>query len=230
MKKDLSVSTDASGLLKLGTKNPDPVCEANTELKLRAAWQRRSLAMDLAGLATFNSIEVWAQTLFTHLVREQPKGFSKISLQQILDCDRHLFTQISHQTMGKLTSGPNPTDPKPFDAALDRLKGSSEALSFLAPLPALKVHDPPAAVGQRPPKAPKNDAKGSGKNAKQGSYKASGSSSVQLPEGCVAHDDQGRPLCFGFQTGKCKFKGPPGKRCAAEYQGQVLALLLAQPC
>ena len=37
VKKDPTVSTDASGLLKLGAKQVDPACEANTELKLRAA-------------------------------------------------------------------------------------------------------------------------------------------------------------------------------------------------
>jgi len=30
----------------------------------------------------------------------------------------------------------------------------------------------------------------------------------------VTQDSENRPLCFAFQTGKCKFKGPPGKRCA----------------
>ena len=50
-------------------------CEANSELKLRAAWQRKNLAMDLAGLATFELTESWTQYLFTQLLKEQPKGF-----------------------------------------------------------------------------------------------------------------------------------------------------------
>ena len=51
-KKDPTISTDSSGMLKLGNKRSDIMCDAGTELKLRAAWQRRSLAMDLAGLGT----------------------------------------------------------------------------------------------------------------------------------------------------------------------------------
>lgn len=46
IKKDPTVSMDSSGNLKVGNKPNEPSCEANTELKLRAAWQRRSLAMD----------------------------------------------------------------------------------------------------------------------------------------------------------------------------------------
>ena len=55
IKKDTSISTDASGLLKLSSKQSEQHCEANTELKLKAAWHRRNLAMDLSGLATFES-------------------------------------------------------------------------------------------------------------------------------------------------------------------------------
>jgi hypothetical protein len=56
IKKDPTVSTDSSGMLKLGSKAAEPTCEANTELKLRSAWQRRNLAMDLAGLASFETL------------------------------------------------------------------------------------------------------------------------------------------------------------------------------
>ena len=55
--------------------------QANTELKLRSTWQRRNLAMDLAGLATFSVMEGWTQLLFSHLLREQPRGLDKVSLQ-----------------------------------------------------------------------------------------------------------------------------------------------------
>ena len=47
VKKDPTIATDSQGMLKLSTKSSDVVCEANSELKLRAAFQRRSLAMDL---------------------------------------------------------------------------------------------------------------------------------------------------------------------------------------
>ncbi|CAJ1409327.1 unnamed protein product, partial [Effrenium voratum] len=47
---------------------------ANTEIKLKSAWQRRSLAMDLANLASFQVIESWVQYLFLQLVKDQPRG------------------------------------------------------------------------------------------------------------------------------------------------------------
>ena len=39
-------------------------------LLVKSAWQRRSLAMDLANLASFQVIESWVQYLFLQLVRK----------------------------------------------------------------------------------------------------------------------------------------------------------------
>eukprot|EP00435_Cladocopium_sp_Y103_P010287 s5853_g2.t1 len=210
VRKDPTVSTDAAGLLKLGSKLTDPSCEANTEIKLRAAWQRRSLAMDLAGLASFEVMETWVQFLFQQLLRDQPRGFAKISLQQILDCDRQIFVQASHKTMGKLSSGP--LEDKPLDEVLEKLKDSSEILQYLAPLPATRGHEAPAQPSNpRGPKSPKVDKGGKGAGKGQ---PANPAPKPQLPEGCVTHDSDNKPLCFAFQNGRCKFKGPPGKRWA----------------
>eukprot|EP00435_Cladocopium_sp_Y103_P014134 s357_g3.t1 len=211
VKSDPTVSTDASGLLKLGTKQVDPSCEANTELKLRAAWQRRNLAMDLAGLATFDVVEQWVQFLFQQLLKDQPRGFAKISLQQILDCDKQLFILASHETMGKLSNAPD--EDKPLDTIIEKLRDSNKVLQYLTPLPAARHHEPPQQPANRPTKVQKVEkgTKGNGKGAQSGNQAPS---KVQLPEGCVSHDAENKPLCFAYQNGKCRFKGAPGKRCA----------------
>ncbi|CAJ1454030.1 unnamed protein product, partial [Effrenium voratum] len=106
-------------------------CEANTELKLRAAWQRRSLAMDLAEIASFTTVETWVQYLFAQLSKDQPRGFSKITLQQ------------------------DAGDPKPLDTAIDSLKSSTEVLQYLTPLPALRAPPTPVPGQERPAKMQK---------------------------------------------------------------------------
>ena len=209
IKKDLAVSTDSSGMLKLSTKASEPSCEANTEYKLRQAWQRRNLAMDLAGLASFDVTEGWTHMLYSHLLRDHPRGLSKVSLQQLLDCDRQMFTLASHRTMGNLRESADRT--RPLDEAINSLKDSSEIMQYLMPLPTVKSHEAPAASGQRPEKVQKTDK---GKGFSKGAPKTAPSPKLQLPEGCTSHDDDNKPLCFAFQSGKCKFKGPAGKRCA----------------
>ena len=214
IKKDTSISTDPSGLLKLSTKQGDQSCDAGSELKLRSAWQRRSLAMDLAGIASFETMETWVQFLFQQLLRDQPKGFAKISLQQLIDCDRNLFILASHLTMGKLTSPAG--EAKPLDEAVKKLKDSTEVLQYLAPLPSQRAHESPAQPATRPNKVQKVEKGGKGQG-KGPQGKGSGPSKLQLPEGCTTHDSENRRLCFAFQNGRCKFKGPPGKRCARGY-------------
>lgn len=88
-------------------------------------------------------------------------------IQQLLDCDKALFTQASHTTMGKLTAVPPAA--KPLDEAIKTWKASQEILQYLTPLPATKSHEPPPApVGSRPAKQQKTDKpKGGGKLHRQ---------------------------------------------------------------
>ena len=163
IRKDPTVSTDASGMLKLGAKTSEPSCDTSSEIKLRLAWQRRSLAMDLAGIATFTVVEGWVQFLYSHLMRDQPRGFAKVSLQQLLDCDKELTTLASHRTMGRLTKGPDGV--KPLDAVIAELQESNSVLQYLTPLPISRAHEPPPSAGGRPDKQPKTEkpaAKGAG--------------------------------------------------------------------
>ena len=170
--------------------------------------------MDLAGLASFETTECWTQFLFTQLMREQPKGFAKISLQQLLDCDRQLFIQASHMTMGKLAADSQGV--KPLDEVFQKLKDTTEILQYLTPLPAQRAHDPPPQGDNRPSKVARTEKPTKGQGKGKGGSGAAGPK-PQLPDGCVTHDEDKRPLCFAYQSGKCKFKGPAGKRCARGY-------------
>ena len=207
MKRGPTIATDSSGLLKVSSKQKEPTCEANTELKLRSAFQRRSLAMDLSGISTFDVIEGWVQFLFSHLMKEQPRGYSKVSLQQIVDCDKQLFVMASHMTMGRLNASPG--EKKPLDEVITTLKSSSEILQYLASLQTLKSTEPPTKV-DKPPKIQKTEhINDKGKGGAKGK--------VSIPDDCATHDADGKPLCFKYQSGKCSFKGPAGKRCAKGY-------------
>eukprot|EP00435_Cladocopium_sp_Y103_P028238 s3081_g7.t1 len=118
-------------------------------------------------------------------------------------------------TMGKLSSSGD--EQKPLNKAIKKLKESTEVLQYLTPLPLHKTHDAPAPSATRPTKVQKVEKgqKGNGKGQQQG--KGASTTKLQVPEGCVTHDADNRPLCFAYQTGRCKFKGPAGKRCARGY-------------
>jgi hypothetical protein len=61
LKRDSRVSLDSSGNIKIISKTTANTCAATSELDLRNALQRRSLAMDQAKLCSFKEIEMWVQ-------------------------------------------------------------------------------------------------------------------------------------------------------------------------
>ena len=76
LKRDPKVSLDAAGNLKISSKTMNSTCTISSELDLRNAFQRRSLAMDQAKLRSFTEIERWVQHLFLSHERAQPSGFA----------------------------------------------------------------------------------------------------------------------------------------------------------
>ena len=129
VKKDKSVGLDAAGNIKLSVKDPEQHCDTSGDVKLRAAFQRRSLAIDQSRLATFGIVEAWIHKIFLLREREPPKGFSRLTLGQIVDADKQLWTLASNNTMGTLTSAPGSV--KPLDREIEVLMNSPEILQFL---------------------------------------------------------------------------------------------------
>ena len=96
VRKDTAGSTDATGLLKLGTKASGPTCEANTELKLRAAWQHHNLAMDLAGEALQYPMPL--PSVKTHEATADLERYKRL---------RSPLTKVGQMDLAKLATAPN---------------------------------------------------------------------------------------------------------------------------
>ena len=96
VRKDTAGSTDATGLLKLGTKASGPTCEANTELKLRAAWQHHNLAMDLAGEVLQYPMPLPSGK--THEATADLKRYKRL---------RSPLTKVGQMDLAKLATAPN---------------------------------------------------------------------------------------------------------------------------
>ncbi|CAE7347235.1 unnamed protein product [Symbiodinium sp. CCMP2592] len=169
-KKDSSIQIDAEGNLKLGTKVPDPVCDTNGAYALRQAFFRRSLALDLGNLCTFEVMEEWVNTIFELTQRQVPTGYTKVSLSQIVAADKELFIRAANNLEGKLQKPVGAT--KPLDAELKRLSVSHDITQFLSPL---LTPPPPAHPNKRPQDgdddAPPKKTKGKGDKGNKGGGK-----------------------------------------------------------
>ncbi|OLP93607.1 hypothetical protein AK812_SmicGene24498 [Symbiodinium microadriaticum] len=184
--KSLSITTD--GNLKVNAKVETLTCEASSALTLRQAWSRRSIAFELAGLATFTILESWVQKMFIMMQRPPPDGYVSISLQQLLAADRHLFTVAADRLLGNLQGAPGRE--KPLDTEVKRLADSTEVLQFLTCLP--KATNPPPL--KRPWETDKGgqwkaDGKGGEGKGRKGKHKESKGtgSAMQLPPGAKGY-------------------------------------------
>ena len=212
IKKDTKLTLDNDGSLKMSAKTPAAVCQVSSELDLRNAFQRRSLALDQARVCSFRVIEKWVQHLFLAHGRSQPAGFANVTLSQMIECDKQLFVKASNELAGSLTAEPG--QPKPLDAVIERLQTSNELQQFLMPLPTKNDNPNKRKSLEQNHDQQNKQAKGKGKHKgkSKGKGNQSTSGTISLPPGCVAKTPEGKPLCFGFNRGTCKFKGS-GPRC-----------------
>ena len=205
-KKDASVQMDNEGNLKVVQKQTDPTCDTTGMYALRQAFQRRSLAFDLGNLCTFEAFETWINKLFEAVQRSVPKGYTSVTLGQIVIADREMFVRLADRLEGQLQK-PIGAE-KPMDSALRELSESPDINQFLQPL----ASPPQPHPTKRPHKTTEteNPSKGPGKGKDPG--KTTGkTASVVIPAGCSAKDSQGRPNCFGYNLGRCKLKVTKGR-------------------
>ena len=220
LKKDPKVSLDASGNIKITSKATATTCSVGSELDLRNAFQRRSLAMDQAKLCLFREIEMWVQHLFLSHERAQPSGFASVTLQEIIECDKQMFIRASNNLVGQLQAEPG-VNSTPLDEEIKLLRTSPELMPYLMPMP---VKPSPKAANPRPNKRSTSDAsdpptkhpKGKGKGKGKGKSKSKQGSTIDIPPECVAKTADGKPLCFAFNKWVCGFRGS-GPRCQRGY-------------
>lgn len=199
-------------------REPSLHIQGNTDLQLRQAWNRRSLAMELAQLASFTVLETWVQSLFARMQRDPPANHQAVGLNQVLAADRELFQLLSHNLMGQIQA---PAGAKrPLDDEIETLSRSPDVLFHLLPLPKA----PPAPPAPHPQKRPFVNTKGDkGKATGKGKTQNAGADNKEprfsLPEGCVAKNEDGKPWCFAFNHGRCRFKNVKKGRCPRGYHG-----------
>ena len=207
-KQSQSFSLSSDGNLRVKGHESDLECTVTGEMKLREAFRRRALAMDLAQMVTYTVSEEWHAFLFLSIQREPPKGFRPINLGQIIAADRRLWVLVSEATRGNVVATGGAA--KPCDAVVSTTSAKPEVMNFLSPLPILP--DKSETVHRS---EPYNTTKGKGKGkGKDGKHQAAHNDNY-LPDGCVLKKPDGKPLCGLYNKGRCWQKNvKPNGRCA----------------
>eukprot|EP00434_Breviolum_minutum_P014069 symbB.v1.2.012406.t1/scaffold831.1/size159220/2 len=104
-----------------------------SDLALFQAIQRRSLAMDLTGLATYEVMKKWTDRLFNIYSQAVAPGFQKISQAQLLRADRQAFVRLGELFTGSLKQVAAPG--KVLDPYIAQLENDVTVTYFMLPLP-----------------------------------------------------------------------------------------------
>ena len=216
-KTEQQVTFDSQGNLRISKKAADMSCDTTGELRLRQALTRKALAFDQAGLCSFDRLEQWHTQMMHATMRTPPSGHKFVSMQQVLNADRELWSLLSQESRGTLRVGPG-EDP-PLDKKIEELRISPQILCFMTPLPAGNNDRPkqpaaPSTGAQQPPKRPANDSNKSftprgGDKSKQFKPNAAGGKTVKdllqsLPPNCVSKTETGKFICLHYNNGTCR--------------------------
>ena len=208
---------DSSGNIKVTKQHSLTECSIQGDIRLRGAFTRRSLAYDLAGVATFEAVEGWSQLLFDRMCLEPPPGYKHISVDQIVRADKKLWTKVSEHTRARVT-GTSADGTKNVDAAIKELAHHPEVQFLMMPLPLHSGTSSSTSSTVRAHPYPADNQKGKGKSGAQSSGKQ-GKGNISIPDGCSIRfgENDSKPVCMKFNLGKCGANIKPGKRCQHGY-------------
>ncbi|CAE7621993.1 unnamed protein product [Symbiodinium sp. CCMP2592] len=214
-KTDQSVSFDSAGNLKLVKRSAEPSCSTIGEYAVKLALQRRSLAFELARICRYEYLESWHDQLLQVHMRTQPSGHQRVSIAQLREADKFLWTRIAEDTRGSLSMRSDGS--YPFEVSLAKWKDHTQVQCYLLPL-MRSVPPPPAPHVPNSP--PSKDGKGGGKDKNQ--------KALKVRKDTPGAEKPSRHLCW-----KCLEPHPAseddetgGKRLSAE---ELADRLLAQP-
>ena len=207
VKRDKSVLVDVDGGLRVTAKDHSMSCDASTEYALRQAWQRRSLAFDLAGLATFHALEGWVNKMFLALTRQVPQGYRPVNIQQLIAADRALFIRAADALVGGLSGVPGRA--KPLDEQVAILQDSPEIVQYMTPLQGSADSKRPYTPGDSSAAPP--DVKRSRRDPKKPPKEQPKPRKFLVPDNCRSKNDSGKPICFYYNTDGCKLPCKKGR-------------------
>ena len=206
-KPEKEIQLDASKTALVIKEQPSVAeISINSDLALYQALVRRTLAMDLTGLATFEVMKRWVDRMFEIYSQSPAPGFSKVSQAQLLRADRQSFVRLSEMFTGSLKA--TTAAGYPLDPHIEKLYADVSVTYYMLPIPSSqsssssektdkKRQDVAPKAATTPNKFLKGGTKGKGKGKKREPI-------PQALKGMHSRTPQGDAICFGYNLGTCK--------------------------
>ena len=213
---------DSTGVLHERTNELEGKADVGTDLRLRFGLQRRSLAMEIAGLCSYEVSEAWTDLLLREYLRDPPPGYGRVSLAQLQRADQELFRCLAQATRAGLVPD---GDKLPLEGLFPSTMVSAGVQMLLLPLPAAAARSAASLAGDAAPaptrlsKAEKRKRASERKRTEEDEKRPRvdkdrddqrGKGGPRMPKGLMgmcSTDPSGKPICFGFNLGTCSEKG-----------------------
>ena len=132
VKRDENLFRLENAALRLAVK-PQPLkVDLSTELRVAQALSRRGLALEMAGVASFQVHEEYSRSLLERLHRPPPPKFDPPRIDSLLRADREMWIRVSEQVKSDFT-GPGKSGV--VDSAIQTWQHSMQVAYFLVPVP-----------------------------------------------------------------------------------------------
>jgi hypothetical protein len=222
--KKQAVIEESGGVLRISKESTMSVTDTSTDYLLRLALQRRGLAMEIAGIVSYECHEQWVAEMFACRMRDPPPGYGYVTVSAMEASDKALFVKLSDMCRERIASDGTT---KPVELAFPSAMAHPSVTFRLLPLPtgsssstgtAKNTEDGKAAGKTKSQKwkaklaAKALVTKGKGKG--KGKEKGKGALPAALI-GLHSKDADGNRLCFNFNLpGGCEYEAgacPRGK-------------------
>ena len=207
-----SLSFDASGNIKVTKKQELAQCSLTGDLRLRNAMQRRALAYEIAGIASFVVLERWSNMLFERLQQEPPSGYRYVTHDQLLRADKALWLRVAEETRAQVQGD---GVRKPVEEAIEKWSIHPEIQYHIMPMPTGSSSSTTNKTQQsNSPSQGMPILKDNDNKASKGKGKGKQKGKIQIPGDCeITFGENQKPICMKYNIGTCRGNVKPGKRC-----------------
>ena len=127
---DKHFRTDSQGYMKETVEPRAGHARMDDDYTLRNTLTRRAICFDIAGVASFETMEAWHRLLFKEYMRPPPAGRAPLTSSQLLQADTELFERAASRCRNGVRRQP---DGLPFDNAVTELQMSHSFSLLLLP-------------------------------------------------------------------------------------------------
>ena len=133
MKKDPMFAPDQSGFMRMRRHEKDAVADVTSDIRVQFAFKRRSLALEMGDVMSFENSEKLTSKLIRAVMAEPPPGFAQVDLDQILRADLAAWKLVAERTRKGIKR--DNTGYRPCDRIIDEVLAHPEFCRALQPLP-----------------------------------------------------------------------------------------------